>query len=196
MLAPQQTDGAQIKSLLRIAKTRAEFVQPRGEKFGAFQLLVGIGVCPHEKEQQLWILGRRGAVDRFQVFELWACRARLSLVRADSDRCIFSEGSQKSRAEHQHEDEKDKLSHGGNPFRRMILRNDRCIYIYYGTRIMPLSPRSWLGPRWSAFASNPKVPTPFASDVPPPPNVVERPRFDAFLLPSNERHVHVCPFQT
>jgi hypothetical protein len=127
--------GAQIKSLLRIAKTRAEFVQPRVEEFGAFHLLVGIGVCPHEKEQQLWILGRRGAVDRFEVFELWACRARLSLVRADSDRCIFSEGSQKSRAEHQHEDEKDKLSHWGNPFRRMILRNDRCIYIYYGTRI-------------------------------------------------------------
>src|SRR5258707_4699608 len=143
VLGPQQTDGAQIKSLLRIAKTRAEFVQPRGEEFGAFHLLVGIGVCPHEKEQQLWILGRRGAVDRFEVFELWACRARLSLVRADSDRCIFSEGSQKSRAEHQHEDEdeKDKLSHGGNPFRRIILRNDRCIYIYYGHKNLCLCRR-------------------------------------------------------
>jgi len=89
VLGPQQTDGAQIKSLLRIAKTRAEFVQARGEEFGAFQLLVGIGVCPHEKEQQLRILWRCGTVDRFQVFELRAGRDGLSLARADSGRSIF-----------------------------------------------------------------------------------------------------------
>ncbi len=65
MLGPQQTDGAQIKSLLRIAEARAELVQTRGEEFCAFHLLVGIGVCPHEKEEQLRILRGRSAVDGF-----------------------------------------------------------------------------------------------------------------------------------
>ncbi len=121
VLGPQRTDGAQIKSLLRIAKAGPEFVLARGEELDAFRLLVGIGIRPHEKEQQLRILRRRGAVDRFQGFELRAGRAGLSLVGADSDRPSFSEASQKSRPEHQHYQQRDGFSHWGNPFRGLIV---------------------------------------------------------------------------
>ena len=101
-MGPQQTDGAQIKSLLRIAKARAEFVQARGEEFGAFRLLVGVGVCPHEKEQQLRILWGRGAVDRFQVFEFRAGSTELILVGATLGGPTYSSASQKARAERQY----------------------------------------------------------------------------------------------
>ncbi len=127
MLGSQQTDGAQVERLLRVGEARSEFVQPCGEELGAFRLLVGIGVRAHEKKQQLRILWRRGAVYRFQVFELRAGRAGLILDGATSNRSICSGASQEARAERQCCQQRNDLSHGSNPFREFFMRT---IYVY------------------------------------------------------------------
>ncbi len=53
VLGTQQTDRAQVKSPLRITAAWPEFVETRGEEFGAFRRLVGIGVCRHLRNSTL-----------------------------------------------------------------------------------------------------------------------------------------------
>ena len=53
MLGAQQTNGAEIERLLRVRKTRTEFIQTGGEELRTVRLAVGIGEFAHEKKQQL-----------------------------------------------------------------------------------------------------------------------------------------------
>jgi len=56
VLGSQQSDGAQIQSLLSVRQLGTEFLQSRREELRTLTLQVGVRVLRHEQKQQLWIL--------------------------------------------------------------------------------------------------------------------------------------------
>src|SRR5262245_10482241 len=74
MLRPQQTDDAQIKRLLDWRQAPLEFLEAGREVFRSLTLPVGVHVLRQQQEQQLWVLRRLSAVDRFQVLKVGQAR--------------------------------------------------------------------------------------------------------------------------
>src|SRR6266576_4875965 len=98
MLGSQQSDGAQIERLLNVGQARSEFVQSCGEKLSALTLQVRVRILCHQQKQQLWISRRCHAVYSFQVFELGAMGACLSVIALA--RAEWTQAGQKD-SEHQ-----------------------------------------------------------------------------------------------
>src|SRR6266496_666541 len=83
MLGPQQTDDAQIKRLLNWRQTPLEFLEAGGEEFGSLTRPVGVHVLRQQQEQQLRVLRKPDAVDRFEVFKVGqASRGRMRFFSA------------------------------------------------------------------------------------------------------------------